>query len=153
MSRGRASSKEIPLDGHGQFYLPAETTLNFQTNHISKQGCGVGVETGVGVGRSGPFWPESESELEPVKFCRLRLRPGIAGHHPSTDGDFGRTVMHHLGNIEKNGKKSGSAEIKLGRHLVIARTGAVGITVSYHLFECSGKWNQENRYVILLFLG
>ena len=43
------------------------------------QGCGVRVETGVGVGRSRLFWPESESELESVKFGRLRLRPGVAG--------------------------------------------------------------------------
>ena len=35
------------------------------------QGCGVGDETGVGVGQSRPFCPESESELEPVKFYGL----------------------------------------------------------------------------------
>ena len=44
-----------------------------------KQGCGVGVETGVGVGRWRPLWLESGSELESVKFGRLRLRLGVAG--------------------------------------------------------------------------
>ena len=34
------------------------------------QGCGVGVETGDGVGRSRPFWFESKSELESVKKNR-----------------------------------------------------------------------------------
>ena len=48
------------------------------------QGCRVGVETAVGVGRSRSFRPESESELESVKFYRLRLRPGVASYHPST---------------------------------------------------------------------
>ena len=37
------------------------------------QGCGVGIEAGVGVGRSRPFWLESESELEPVKFAQLQF--------------------------------------------------------------------------------
>ena len=41
-----------------------------------EQGCGVRVETRVGVGRSGPFWLELESELESVKFGLLR--PGVA---------------------------------------------------------------------------
>ena len=50
-----------------------------------KQGCGVGVETGVGVGRSRPFCLESESELESIKFRRLRLQSGVAGYHTSTD--------------------------------------------------------------------
>ena len=76
--------------------------------------------TGVGVGRSRLFCPESESELESVKFCRLRLRPGVAGYHPSRDGDFGRAIMHRLENIERlEEKESGSVEIKLERHLVI----------------------------------
>ena len=65
----------------------------------SYQGCGVGVEIGVGVGRSRPFWPKSGSELESVKFCQLR--PGVAGRHPSTDDNFGRTGMHRLENIER----------------------------------------------------
>ena len=85
-----------------------------------KQGCGVGVETGVGVDRSRPFWPESESELESVKFCRLRLRPGVAGYHPSGDGYFGRAVMHRLENIGRlEEKERGSVEMKLECHLVI----------------------------------
>ena len=45
-----------------------ERALSYPT----EQGCGVGVETGVGVGRSGPFWPESESELESLEIRRLR---------------------------------------------------------------------------------
>ena len=54
-------------------------------------------------------------ELESVKFCRLQLRPGVA-----TDGNFDRTVMHRLENIERQEEnESGSAEIKLGCHLVI----------------------------------
>ena len=84
------------------------------------QGCGVGVETGVGVDRSQPFWLESESELESEKNCRLRLRPGVAGYHPSGDGYFGRAVMYRLENIgrlEEN--ESGSVGIKLECHLVI----------------------------------
>ena len=44
-----------------------------------KQSCGVGVETGVGVGRSRAFWLKLESELKSVKFSRLRLQPGVAG--------------------------------------------------------------------------
>ena len=69
------------------------------------QCCGVGVETGVGVARSRPFWLESESELEWVKFYRIRLRPGVAGYRPSTDDDFGRTVMHRLENVERQEEK------------------------------------------------
>ena len=42
------------------------------------QGCGVGVEIRVRVGWSRPFCLESKSELESVKFCRLRLRPGVS---------------------------------------------------------------------------
>ena len=37
----------------------------------SDQGCEVGVEDGVGVGRRRPFFLESELELESIKFCRL----------------------------------------------------------------------------------
>ena len=81
------------------------------------QGCGVGVETGVGVGRSRPFW--SESEMESVKFCRLQLRLVVAGYHPSTDDNFDQTVMHHMENIEREGKKGGCVEIMLERHLAI----------------------------------
>ena len=84
------------------------------------QGCGVGVEAGVGVGRSRPFCLESESELESVKFCRLRLRPGVAGYDPSTGNDFGRTVMIRLENIERQEEKdTGGVEIKLKRLFMI----------------------------------
>ena len=84
------------------------------------QGCGVGVEAGIGVGRSRPFWPEPEPELESVKFGRLRLRLGVAGYRPSTDDDLGRKVIQHSENIERQEEKeSGSAEIKLKRHLVM----------------------------------
>ena len=54
-----------------------------------EQGCRIGVETGVGVGRSRWLRLESASELESVEFCRLRVRPGVAGCHPSTDDHFG----------------------------------------------------------------
>ena len=49
---------------------------NDPVNMCHRQGCGVVVNTGVGVGRSRSFW--LESELESVKFGRLRLRPGVA---------------------------------------------------------------------------
>ena len=84
------------------------------------QGCGVGVEAGVGVGRSRPFRLESESELESIKFCRLRLWPGVARYQPSTGNDFGQTVMHRPKNIERQEEnESVSVKIKLKRHLVI----------------------------------
>ena len=70
-------------------------------NECHHQGCGVGVETGVGVGRGRPFWSESESELESVKCCWHRLRPGVAGYPPSTDDDFDPTVIHPSENIER----------------------------------------------------
>ena len=83
-----------------------------------RQGCGV--EVGVGVGRSRQFCLMSVSELESVKFCRLRLRPGVTGYHPSTDSDFGRTVMRHPENTGRQEEKaSGKVEIKLKRHSVI----------------------------------
>ena len=86
----------------------------------SNQGCGVGVETGVGVGRSRLFLPESESELESVKFGRLRLRPGVAGYHSSTDDEFGGTVSHPPEIIERQEEKENSSvQIKLKRHLVM----------------------------------
>ena len=31
---------------------------------------------------------------ESVKFYRIRLQPGVAGLHPVTNDDLGRTVMH-----------------------------------------------------------
>ena len=78
------------------------------------QGCGVGAEVGVGVGRSRSFRLESESELESVKFYRLRLRPGVARYQPSTDNDFGRTVLHRPENIER--QEEHESDIKLKRH-------------------------------------
>ena len=86
------------------------------------QGCGVGVEAGVGIGRSRPFRLESESELESVKFCRLLLRPGLAGYDPSTGNDFGQMVIIRirLENIERQEEKdNGGVEMKLKRHLMI----------------------------------
>ena len=44
------------------------------TEGAGYRGCGVGVETGVRVGRGRLFCSESGSELESVKFCRLRVR-------------------------------------------------------------------------------
>ena len=79
-----------------------------------RQGCGVGVETGVGVSRSRPFW---QSELESVKFDRLRLRAGVPGHQPAADDDFVRTVIHPPENVEiQEEKESGSVWMKLKRH-------------------------------------
>ena len=86
----------------------------------SDRGSGVAVEDGVGVGRSRPFCLESELELESIKFCRLRLRHGVAGYQPSTDNDFGRTVMHLPENFERQEEnQSSNMEILLKRHLVI----------------------------------
>ena len=72
-------------------------------------------------------WSRSESTVlhgvgvGVVKFYRHRIRPGVAGHRPSTDNDLGRTVMHRLENIEtQEGKQSGSVEIKLMRDLVFS---------------------------------
>ena len=88
--------------------------------YTSTQGCRVGVEAGVGVDRSPPFFPESESELESVKFCRLRLRPGVAGYQPSTDNDFGGMAMYRSENFERQEEKeSGSVEIMLKRPLLV----------------------------------
>ena len=83
-----------------------------------EQGCEVGVEVAVGVGRSRPFC--QESELESVKFYWLRLRPGFAGYHSSTDNDSGQTVILRPENNERQEEKAiGSVEIKLKLHLVI----------------------------------
>ena len=80
------------------------SSYNFKCQHsknnASLRGCGVGVEAGVGVGRSLPFRLESKLELESVKFCRLRLRTGVMGYQPSTGNDFGRTVTRRPKNIE-----------------------------------------------------
>ena len=47
------------------------------------------------------------------------MRPGVAGNRPSTDMDFGQTVMHCPENIERQKEKDrGSVEIKLRHHLV-----------------------------------
>ena len=44
----------------------------------------------------------------------------VAVYHPSTDDDFGRTVVHPYENIERQEEKeSGSVHIKPKRHLVI----------------------------------
>ena len=44
----------------------------------------------------GVYW----SRVELVNICGLRLRPGVAGYHPSTVDDFGRTVVYRLENTE-----------------------------------------------------
>ena len=79
-------------DAHSIIVQTFVTTLN--------HGCGVIVEAGVGVGGSRPFRLEPESELESVKFCRFRLRPGVVGYQPSTGNDFGGTVTRRPENIE-----------------------------------------------------
>ena len=54
------------------------------------------------------------------KICRPRFWPGVAGYHPSTVADFGRTVVYRRENIERQEEKeSGCVEIKLKRHLVM----------------------------------
>ena len=59
------------------------------------------------------------SELESIKFGRLRLRPGVAVYHPSTDDDFGRTAIHPYENIERQEEyDSGIVQIKPKRHIV-----------------------------------
>ena len=69
-------------------WIPPMSHANGEKIDDCNQGCGVGVEAGVGVGRTRPFCLASESELESVKFRGLRLRPGVAGDQPSTDNDF-----------------------------------------------------------------
>ena len=95
---------------------------------LSRPGLRSLVDTGVGVGRSRLFWVESESKL--VKFCRLRLRSGVAGCLQSTDYDFGRMATHSpqkcVLRLEEN--DSGSVEIKPNRHLVIEFHLMNGIT-------------------------
>ena len=77
-------------------------------------------ETGVRVGRSRPLWPESETELESVKFGRIRLWPRVVSYYPSAGDDFGRTVILPSENIERQEEKgSGVVQIKLKRHLVM----------------------------------
>ena len=62
----------------------------------------------------------SESELEWVKFGRLRLRPGVDDCHPPTNNDFGLTVIHPSENIERQEEKdNGSVQIKLKRHFLM----------------------------------
>ena len=48
-----------------------------------------------------------ESELVSIRLCRLWLRSGVAYYHPSTDEDFGRTVIHPE-NIGRQEEESGS---------------------------------------------
>ena len=76
------------------------------------QAFGVGAETAVGVDRSRPLWPESESELESVKFCRLRLRPGVVGCHFSTDDNFAERVCI-VSKTLKGGKKRRGGGVKI----------------------------------------
>ena len=45
-------------------------------------------KAGFGDSRSKMFRPESESELESINFCRLRLRPGVAGSVLSIQDDY-----------------------------------------------------------------
>ena len=55
-----------------------------------------------------------------MKFCRLRLRPGVAGCQPSIDNAFGRPVIHRPENVERREEKEiDGVEIKLKRHFVI----------------------------------
>ena len=57
---------------------------------------------------------------ELVKFCRLRLRPGVAGYQLSTDNAFGRPVIHRPEIIERREEnESDGVELKLKRHFVI----------------------------------
>ena len=88
--------------------------------------------------------------MESVKFCRLRFRPGVAGYHPSTDGDWGRTVMHGLENIETLKKKeSGSVEINLECHLVmefdIKRVWEIISGQSLTLCDCVKKFKDCDK--------
>ena len=60
-----------------------------------RQGCGVGVEGGVG--RRQPFWPESELEL--VTFCCFQLRYPVANIVLSVHDNLGRIIIHSPENI------------------------------------------------------
>ena len=43
--------------------------LILTVNEPQKQACGVGAKTRVRVGRSRPLWPETESQLLPIKHA------------------------------------------------------------------------------------
>ena len=76
------------------------------------QGCGVGAEAGDRVGRSRPFYLESESELDSVKFYRLRLRPGAAGCELSTGSDFSERLCIVSKTLKDMKKWRGSVKVK-----------------------------------------
>ena len=74
-------------------------------------GCGVGVEAGVGVGRSRPFWSESESELVSGKF-RCALGSAVVDYILSMYDNFDRRIIHspeHIG-IYVTGEETSEAK-------------------------------------------
>ena len=80
--------------------VEGRSTTGKVRRHDKRRDCGVGVETEVAVGRSRLFCLESGfSGVESENICGLRLRPGVAGYHPSTVDDFGRTAVYRLENI------------------------------------------------------
>ena len=63
-----------------------------------------------------------------MKFCRFRLQDRVVGYQPSTDSDFGRTVMRGPENIERRKEKEcDGVEIRLKRHLVMEFRLIMGI--------------------------
>ena len=95
-----------------------ELNLIVKISHpTNNQGCGVGVDIGVRVGRSRPFRPESE--LESVKFCRRRLRTRAAECVLSIDDNLGRTVIEITKTLKCMKKKSSSTHVTLKRHFAI----------------------------------
>ena len=64
----------------------------------------------------------SESELESVKFCRLRCRTGVAAHILSAGDNFGQTVTDPTKTLEyrKKMKVLTSTGVKLKRNFAIA---------------------------------
>ena len=80
---------------HGKLHVTAFTTFSLMI--FSSKGATL---------RAAEY--KSRPELESVRVgvgsgvCKLlRLWPGVAGYHSSTDDDFGRTVIHRLKNIKR----------------------------------------------------
>ena len=127
--------------------------------HCIDQGCGVGIEAGVGVVRSWPFCRKSESELESVKFCLRRLRPGVAVYQPLTRNYFG---LWPNGSVParkhwKTGRKGGGScnvEKRLKRHSLIEFRFIKGIGDDYgssrSLCDCDNKFKDCHTESILM---
>ena len=75
----------------------------FNCVYPQNQGCGVVVQTGVGIGRGPPFRLESKSELESINMADSDSGPSRRLTLDSSV-DFGRTVMSPPKSIGRQGK-------------------------------------------------